>query len=111
MKLMQTASINREIGTVEILSKFGVTGEDDPYASPDASRIWEDPDIVENDTRRQLEELMGTMMLEKMQGQQQQQAAEVQAASEFENQRDEGNVQKAGPGPQGPPMPAVPMGA
>lgn len=102
MKTLMVASVNREIGTVEVMNKFGMSPDLDPMSSPDPNRIWEDPEDVKADQTRQIEELMGSLALE--QGMMnQQQAGMQQRAMVPEGMEPE----QAGPGPAGPPMRAV----
>lgn len=102
-KTLMVASVNRELGTVEILAKFGMTQDKDRLSSPDPTRIWEDPDVVQKDIDAQVQELMGAMAMEQMmqKGQQEQQDAEAQGLAEA------GREEKAGPGPAGPSQKAV----
>lgn len=102
-KTLMVASVNRELGTVEILSKFGMTQDKDRMASPDPTRIWEDPDAVQKDMDAQVQELMGAMAMEQMmqQGQQEQQEQEAQGLQEAARE------EKAGAGPQGAPQKAM----
>lgn len=109
IKTLMVASVNRELGTVEVLSKFGINSTMDPNASPDSHRIWEDPEVVQQDIDKQVQELMGSMAMEAMMNQQQQQDEEAQATQMQEQARDQGEAPKAGAGPAGPPMRAQPM--
>lgn len=54
LKNMQTASIQREVGAVEVIARNGVIHMQDPFASPDPTRIWEDPAVVEKDIQQQM---------------------------------------------------------
>lgn len=56
LKNMQSASVQREVGAVEAIARGGVIHMDDPYASPDPTRIWEDPSMVEQDIQQQMME-------------------------------------------------------
>ncbi len=97
IKTLMVASVNREIGVVEVLSKFGIAGDTDPKASPDATRIWDDPDVVRQDNRRQIEETMGSLALE-AQMQQQNQASKGQQEAEMgEMARDGGQAEAPAP--------------
>lgn len=111
LKTLQVASVNRELGTVEVLSKFGITAMNDKWSSPDSHRIWEDPEAVQKDVDRQVQELMGSMAMEAMMQQQGQQQQDQQAQVMQEQARGEEEPQEdvAGPGPSGPPQRAVPM--
>ncbi len=105
MKSIMTASINREIGTVEIMSKMGVGPDMDQMASPDASRIWEDPEVVQRDNEYQLQEMMGEMAAQQAMQQQGQQDQEKEAIAMREQAGDEGEVPEVGGGgPMGPPQ-------
>lgn len=108
LRTLMTASVNRELGTVEVLSKFGIMGGQDTYASPDANRIWEDPEMVDKDNQRQIEEMMGQMAMEQSMQQQGQQQQGAQEQGAQEQQRDAGQAPVAGPGPSGQPMQAQP---
>lgn len=109
IKSLMVASVNRELGTVEILTKFGINQGKDRWASPDAHRLWEDPELVQKDIDRQVQELMGSMAMEQM-AQQQGEAQQGQAQQQMAEQaRDNGQPDKAGPGPSGPPQQALPM--
>jgi hypothetical protein len=46
MKMVQTASVAREIGAVEVLSKMGI---EDPYSTNDPTKIWSDNQNVSSD--------------------------------------------------------------
>lgn len=107
IKTLMVASVNREIGTVEVMSKFGVTPDMDKQASIDPARIWEDPELVEQDQQRQIEELMGSLALE--QGMLEQQAAG--RAQQQASMQEQMGAEKGGAGPAGPPMRAQPVGA
>lgn len=110
IKTLMIASVNREVGTIEVLSKLGMTADNDPYASPDAHRIWEDPEVVQNEMDKQIEELMGSLAMEAAMQNQQQEAQNQEAQSMQEAARDEGEApNKAGSGPAGPQQRAVPM--
>lgn len=109
IKTLMVASVNREIGTVEVLAKLGITGDSDPFGSPDAHRIWEDPEVVQTEMDRQIQELMGSLAMEASMQQQQQEAQNQEATSMQEAARDEGEVPQAGAGPSGPAQRAVPM--
>lgn len=103
-KAIMTASVNREIGTVEILSKMGVNPDMDMFGSPDPSRIWEDPEVVQRDNEYQLQEMMGQMAAEQAMQQQGQQDKEKEAIAMREQAGDEGEVPEVGGGgPMGPP--------
>lgn len=94
-KMLMTASTQREIGTVEILNKFGGV---DGQASPDPRRIWDDPQQVEYEQQRQIQELMGEMAQQQaMQNQQKQQQGMQEQAM---RQEEQAAPQKAGKGPQ-----------
>ncbi len=58
MKMIQTASVGREIGAAEILSRFGF---DDPYASPTSTEIWRDPNEVQAENDMAEQEVMAMM--------------------------------------------------
>ncbi len=109
IKTLMVASVNRELGTIEVLTKFGITQNDDREASPDTHRIWEDPEAVQKDIDKQVQELMGSMAMEAMMQQQQGQAQEQDAQMQEEEMRDQGAPPKAGRGPQGPPQQARQM--
>lgn len=94
-KTLMNGSVNREVETVDLLSKFGIGGDQDMYGSPDPKRIWEDPDVVQKDNQRQLEEMMGQMAMEAASQQEQQAAQQPQQAA----------PEQAGQGPMGGPMP------
>lgn len=100
LKMLMTASTQREIGTVETLNKLGGV---DGMASPDPRRIWDDPEQVEYEQQRQIQEMMGAMAEQQaMQNQQkQQQGMQEQAAREQP-------PEKSGKGPQA--MPAQKAG-
>lgn len=102
LKSVMVASVNREVGTVEVLSKFGVYGDKDPMASPDSKRIWEDPDVVHRDIQAQVEELMGSIAMQQAQQAQAQQGEEDAAVQQQEEARDAGGM-----GPNGGPQPAM----
>lgn len=108
IKNLQVAAVNQEVGTVAVLSKMGIGGAD-PYASPDPTRIWEDPDDVQMDQQRQVQELMGSMAMEAHQQQMQQEQQAQAQTMQAEQGRDEGNPEMAGPGPSGAPARAAPM--
>lgn len=110
LKSIMVAAVNREIGTVEVMSKFGITKKQDMYASPDPYRIWEDPEMVQADMDKQVEELMGQIAMEAAIQNQGQQAQDQEAQMMEEQQRSgEEGPPKAGPGPSGPQQKAVPM--
>jgi hypothetical protein len=98
-KTLMSASVNKEISTTEMLNRFNLT-DFDSQASPNPARIWEDPEKVEMDQQKQLEEMVGEMMMEAaMQKQgQAQQGQQAQAMNE-EMPREMG-----GAGPAGPPQ-------
>ncbi|UOF79071.1 hypothetical protein [Caudoviricetes sp.] len=64
LKNMQTASVQREVGAVEAVARSGVIHMDDPYSSPDPTRIWEDPSVVEKDVQEQMMEQLRQMQAE-----------------------------------------------
>jgi hypothetical protein len=109
MKAIMTASINREVGTVEVLSKMGVGPDMDIMGSPDASRIWEDPEIVQRDNEYQLQEMMGQMAMQQAMQAEQQGAKEKEAIAMREQAGDEGEdvPELGGGGPMGPPTRAT----
>lgn len=111
IKTLMVASVNREIGVVEVLSKFGIAGDSDRNSSPDATRIWDDPDVVRDDNRKQIEEMMGSLALEAQMQNQRQQAAGAQEAQAGERMRDGGEAEMGGQGPSGRPTPATARGA
>lgn len=104
MSAIQTASVNREVGTVEVLNKFGIGGNTDMMGSPDATRIWEDPEIVQRDNEYQIQELMGQLAMEQAMAQGQQEQQGQQAAMMSEAARDEGIAEIGGQGPMGSPQ-------
>lgn len=111
LKTIMVASVNREIGTVEVLSKFGIGGEQDIYGSPDPTRIWEDPEIVQRDNEYQMQELMGQLAMEQAMQQQGQQSQEQAAIGMREQAGDAGEVPEVGTGgPMGPAQRAKPAG-
>ncbi len=113
MKAVMTASVNREIGTVEVLNKFGIGADKDQYSSPDASRIWEDPEVVQRDNEYQMQELMGQLAMEQSMQEGQSQDQGAQEAQMGEAARDGGETppaQVGGQGPMGPPQRARPAG-
>src|SRR5690606_16463670 len=102
-------SVNREIGTVEIMSKFGIGSDQDSFGSPDPTRIWEDPEVVQRDNEYQIQELMGAMAMEQAMAQQGQQSQGAQETQMNEAARDEGEAPDiGGAGPSGPPQRAAP---
>lgn len=109
IKTLMVASVNREIGTIEVLTKFGITAEDDVYASPDPNRLFEDPDLVKQEMDAQIQELMGSMAMEAQMQQQQQEEEERMGQEQQEQFRDDVPDPKAGQGPNGPGQRAVPM--
>lgn len=85
MKTLMTASVNREIGTVEILNSLGVA---DSNASPSPARIWEDPEKVEVEQKRQIAEIMGQMAMKQAQdNQQKEKAAMMEQAAMQQSQQ------------------------
>jgi hypothetical protein len=70
LKNMQTASVQREVGAVEALSRGGLIHMDDPYASPDPTRIWEDPGVVEKDLHEQMMQQLQAIQAEEQARQQ-----------------------------------------
>lgn len=108
-KTLMVASVNREVGTVEIMSKFGMSQEDDIMASPDPNRIWEDPEVVQQDIDKQVQELMGSMAMEAMMQQQGEEQKAQEEEGMKEGMRDSGQEPKAGAGPVGAPQRAAPM--
>lgn len=109
LKTIMVASVNRELGTVEVLSKFGMTHMDDTFSSPDPHRIWEDPQAVQDDIDKQVQELMGSMAMEAMMQQRSQEQEEMQSQVMQEQMREGGEPEMAGAGPMGGPQRAVPM--
>lgn len=109
IKTLMVASVNRELGTVEVLTKFGITAQEDRFSSPDPHRIWEDPQAVQQDIDRQVQELMGSMAMEAMMQQQGQESQDRESQAMAEQMRDGGQPDQAGPGPMGPQQRAVPM--
>jgi hypothetical protein len=97
MKTLMVASVNRELGVVEVLSKFGIAGDTDRHSSPDSARIWDDPDVVKQDNRKQMEEMMGSLALEAQVQGQKQQSAGAQETMMGEQARDEGGGAKQAP--------------
>jgi hypothetical protein len=101
LKGMMAASVNRELGVVEVLNKIGISPMDDSQSLPDANRMWEDPQKVAHENRRQVEELMGSLAMQSMaQPQQPTPQGEMVEDTEFPD----GQQPKAGPGPMGPPQ-------
>ncbi len=107
MKSVMVSSVNREIGTVEVLNKFGIGPDSDPHKIPDPNRIWEDPEKVQVDIDRQVEELMGSLAMEQM-SQPGGGTPKGPDGMDAPLTQEEG-VPKAGPGPQGPPRQAMAM--
>lgn len=102
LKMLMKAAVHREVGTAEILNSMGVH---DMYASPDPGRIFEDPEKVEHEQRRQIQEMMGQMAEQQaMQNQQKQQQAQQQQAMMQQAQQEQG-PEKASKGPQRAPAP------
>jgi hypothetical protein len=108
IKNLQVAAVNREVGTVAVLSQMGL-GATDPYASPDPTRIWDDPQVVQQDNMRQVQELMGSMAMEAHQQQQQEEQKAQAQTQQAEVSRDNGQPEMAGAGPNGGAAPAAPM--
>lgn len=106
LKSLMVASVNREIGTVEVLSKFGIGPMQDPMASPDPNRIWEDPETVQVEMDAQIEELMGELAMQQMS---QSGGMGGGPAPEQPPLIEEEGPPQAGPGPMGPPQQAMPM--
>jgi hypothetical protein len=100
LQMLQKAAVNREIGTVEVINKFG--GQD-INKSPDPNRIFEDPEQVEMEQQRQIQEIAGQMAQQQaMQNAQREQQAQAQA-----QQMQGGEPEKAGKGPQRTPAPQM----
>lgn len=98
MKMIQTASVGREIGAVEILNRMGIQ---DPYASPSSEQIWRDPNDVqaENDAmEQQISQFIQGQMAQQQQSQLDQQAADAQNQG-TEPPADDGAQQEAAPMP------------
>jgi len=65
MNMLQTAAVQREVGTVETLTRMGMMANNDPYTSVDPRRIWEDPVAVAEDQKAQMAAYMEQMASEK----------------------------------------------
>lgn len=104
MKIIQTASVRREVGTVEALSKMGIGGLNtkDPYTSIDPYRIWDDQQQVQQDKADQMDMMMQQLKQQQMMQQQNQidQASQAQGAQDMAAQGGDGQ-QQGGP-PSGP---------
>lgn len=105
--MIQSASIQREVGAVEALSKAGLTHMNDPYRAVDPKRIWEDPVAVQQDIDRQVEEMVAMLAAEQAQKEQAEMAQEQQevAAAQAQNQ-----AAAEGGGGTGAPMSGPVMG-
>lgn len=108
IKTMMVASVNRELGIVEVLTKFGIAGQFDPEASPDSARIWEDPEAVKEEQDAQMKETLGQLAMEQAISNQQQQAQGGDKMQMQESLRS-GESQQAGAGPSGPATQAMPV--
>ncbi len=87
MKTLMSASVNREIGTVEILNSVGAL---DSNASPDPARIWEDPEKVEHEQKRQIQEIMGQMAMQQAQENQKKEQMAMQEQAMMQEQSKKG---------------------
>jgi hypothetical protein len=77
MQMIQTASIGREIGAVEILKQMGIN---DPYKSPSSDQIWRDPNQVQAENDQVSNFIMDMMNKQSMQQDQQRLDQEAQMA-------------------------------
>jgi len=73
VKTVQAASINREVGATEVLSKLGVSGKNDPYRTMDPKRIWDNPEDIARDQMDQMMNLMAQLQAQQQAKQQDQQ--------------------------------------
>lgn len=105
IKTMMVASVNRELGIVEVLSKFGIAGSTDPESSPDSARIWDDPDAVKKDNDDKMKEMLGNIAMEEAISKQRQEAQGGDQMQMQESLRDGG--QQASP--SGPMTQATPV--
>lgn len=105
IKTMMVASVNRELGIVEVLSKFGIAGTSDPEASPDSARIWDDPEAVKQDNDARMKEMLGQIAMEEAINKQRQEAQGGDTMQMQESLRDGGQSAS----PSGPATRAMPV--
>jgi hypothetical protein len=79
--MIQAASIQREVGAVEALSKVGITHMGDPYRPVHPERIWEDPVKVQEDIDAQVAQVAAMMEAEAAAEEQARVAKEQEAAA------------------------------